>query len=65
MMARREMYITASELKKGDIIDTQEVISKRNTKDGMTKLLLQGCVTGGLTRVNFRSQSYHQVVRYT
>lgn len=64
-MARREMYVTAGELRKGDIIDMQEVITKRNRKDGMTNLLLQSTVNGNLIRVNWRSGSYHEIVRYT
>lgn len=64
-MARKEIYITAGELKKGDIIDTQEVISKRNLPNGVTKLLLQGCITGNLVRVKFNTNSYYQIVRYT
>lgn len=64
-MARKEMMITASELKKGDILDMQEVISKRNTKHGMTNILLQSCLSGGLVRVSWSSNSYHEIVRYT
>ncbi len=64
-MARREMYIPASELKKGDILDMQEVQSKRNSRDGTVNLILIGTTTGRQVAVKWRMDSYHYVTRYT
>lgn len=64
-MARREMYIAASELKKGDILDMQEVKSKRNSRDGTVSLILIGTTTGRQVTVKWRMDSYHYVTRYT
>lgn len=64
-MARREMYIPASELKKGDILDMQEVQSKRNSRDGTVNLILIGTTTGMQVAVKWRMDSYHYVTRYT
>ncbi|WHM52845.1 hypothetical protein IOBOPIKK_00040 [Klebsiella phage vB_KpnS_SCNJ1-C] len=64
-MARREMYIAASELKKGDILDMQEVKSKRNSRDGTVSLILIGTTTGRQEEVKWRMDSYHYVTRYT
>ena len=64
-MARREMYIAASELKKGDILDMQEVQSKRNSRDGAVSLVLIGTTTGEKLSVKWRGDSYHYITRYT
>lgn len=64
-MARREMYIAANELKKGDILDMQEVKSKRNSRDGTVSLILIGTTTGREVSVKWRMDSYHYVTRYT
>ena len=64
-MARREMYIPASELKKGDILDMREVQSKRNSRDGTVSLVLVGTTTGRQVSVKWRVDSYHYVTRYT
>lgn len=64
-MARREMYITAGELKKGDILDMQEVQSKRKSRDGTVSVILVGTITGRQVSVKWRVDSYHYVTRYT
>lgn len=62
---RKEIYIQATELKKGDFLDHMEILSKRNSPNGTVKLKVIGTITGLERVIHFAQQSYHYVTRYT
>ncbi len=63
-MSVKEMYVSASELKKGDFLDHQEVLSKRKVKSGFIKLKVQGTVTGNITEFEISPTKYVYITRY-
>ncbi len=62
---RRELYIEARNLKKGDFLDHMEILSKRNDKEGYVMLKVQGTTSGLIRTIKYAQTSYHYITRYT
>lgn len=64
-MARKEIYVTGNEIKKGDFLDYGEVLKKRTLKTNITKLNVQNTLTGEIRDIEISSMKYFYIVRYT